>query len=168
MKHLFKLSVCLILLLCLAACLGVSASAEGTVVSISSALRGPITGSSSADRYYTVDSGSYILKTDVLLSGYLKIESGKEVTIDLNGRDLKFAGRYNFGTNAADQSKFYSNIYLFNGAATKLLAKYPIGKFADWNPEAICVDKKNGCIWIGEDCGDEKFSILHKVEFSNL
>ena len=59
-------------------------------------------------------------------------------------------------------------IYLFDGAATKLLAKYPIGEFADWNPEAICVDKKNGCIWIGEDCGDEKFSILHKVEFSNL
>ena len=59
-------------------------------------------------------------------------------------------------------------IYLFDGAATKLLAKYYIGDFADWNPEAICVDKKNGCIWIGEDCGDEKFSILHKVEFSNL
>ena len=59
-------------------------------------------------------------------------------------------------------------IYLFDGAATKLLAKYYIGEFADWNPEAICVDKKNGCIWIGEDCGDEKFSILHKVEFSNL
>ena len=59
-------------------------------------------------------------------------------------------------------------IYLFDGAATKLLAKYYIGEFASWNPEAICVDKKNGCIWIGEDCGDEKFSILHKVEFSNL
>ena len=43
-----------------------------------------------------------------------------------------------------------------------------IGDFADWNPEAVCVDKKNGCIWIGEDCGDEKFSILHKVQFSGL
>ena len=59
-------------------------------------------------------------------------------------------------------------IYLFNGSATKLLAKYYIGDFANWNPEAICVDKKNGCIWIGEDCGDEKFSLLHKVKFSNL
>lgn len=59
-------------------------------------------------------------------------------------------------------------IYLFNGAATELLAKYPIGSFADWNPEAICVDKKNGCIWVGEDCGDEKFSLLHKIKFSNL
>ncbi len=59
-------------------------------------------------------------------------------------------------------------IYLFDGAATKLIAKYYIGDFADWNPEAICVDKKNGCIWVGEDCGDEKFSILHKVKFSGM
>jgi sugar lactone lactonase YvrE len=59
-------------------------------------------------------------------------------------------------------------IYLFDGAATKLIAKYYIGDFADWNPEAICVDKKNGCIWVGEDCGDEQFSLLHKVKFSGL
>ena len=59
-------------------------------------------------------------------------------------------------------------IYLFDGAATKLIAKYYIGDFADWNPEAICVDKKNGCIWIGEDCGDEQFSLLHKVKFSGM
>ena len=59
-------------------------------------------------------------------------------------------------------------IYLFDGAATKLIAKYYIGDFADWNPESICVDKKNGCVWVGEDCGDEQFSILHKVKFSGL
>lgn len=59
-------------------------------------------------------------------------------------------------------------IYLFDGAATKLIAKYYIGDFADWNPEAICVDKKNGCIWVGEDCGDEKFSLLHKVKFTGM
>ena len=59
-------------------------------------------------------------------------------------------------------------IYLFDGAATKLIAKYYIGDFADWNPEAICVDKKNGCIWVGEDCGDEQFSILHKVKFTGM
>lgn len=59
-------------------------------------------------------------------------------------------------------------IYLFDGAATKLLAKYAIGSFANWNPEAICVDKKNGCIWVGEDCGDEKFSLLWKIDFTNL
>jgi len=60
-------------------------------------------------------------------------------------------------------------IYLFKGLGEELLAKYYIGDFADWNPEAICVDKKNGCIWIGEDCGDEGDpSILHKVKFKNL
>ena len=59
-------------------------------------------------------------------------------------------------------------IYLFDGDATQLLAKYYIGDFADWNPEAVCVDKAHSCIWIGEDCGDEKFSILHKVQFSGL
>jgi hypothetical protein len=30
------------------------------------------------------------------------------------------------------------------------------------------VDRKNGCIWVGEDDGDEKFSILHKIQFSGL
>ena len=59
-------------------------------------------------------------------------------------------------------------IYLFDGAATKLLAKYYIGDFADWNPEAICVDKAHGCVWVGEDCGDEHFSILHKISFTGL
>ena len=59
-------------------------------------------------------------------------------------------------------------IYLFNGAATKLLATYSIGSFANWNPEAICVDKKQGCIWVGEDCDDGNPSLLHKIEFTNL
>jgi NAD(P)-dependent dehydrogenase (short-subunit alcohol dehydrogenase family) len=56
------------------------------------------------------------LNFDLYSKDYFTFGSGYDVTIDLNGRDLKFAGRYNFGTNAADQSKFYSNIYLFNGA----------------------------------------------------
>ena len=59
-------------------------------------------------------------------------------------------------------------IYLFKGLGEELLAKYPIGEFADWNPEAICVDKKNGCIWVGEDCDSGNPSILHKVLFTNL
>lgn len=59
-------------------------------------------------------------------------------------------------------------IYLFKGLGEELLAKYYIGDFADWNPEAICVDKKNGCIWIGEDCDTSYPSILHKVKFKNL
>ena len=59
-------------------------------------------------------------------------------------------------------------IYLFKGLGEELLAKYPIGDFANWNPEAICVDKKNGCIWVGEDCDSSYPSILHKVLFTNL
>ncbi len=59
-------------------------------------------------------------------------------------------------------------LYLFDGAATKLLATYPIGSFADWNPESVCVDRKNGCIWIADDCGDNTPSILHKVIFTGL
>ena len=60
------------------------------------------------------------------------------------------------------------SIYLFKGLGEELLAKYYIGDFANWNPEAICVDKKNGCIWVGEDCGDSDPSILHKVLFKGL
>jgi len=60
------------------------------------------------------------------------------------------------------------SIYLFNGDATEHLATYSIASFADWNPESICVDKKNGCVWVADDCGDEGYSILHKIKFSNL
>ena len=59
-------------------------------------------------------------------------------------------------------------IYLFDGDATKLLATYYVGDFANWNPESICVDRKNGCIWVADDCGDATPSILHKIQFSGL
>ncbi len=59
-------------------------------------------------------------------------------------------------------------LYLFNGDATMLIATYPIGDFANWNPETVCVDRERGCIWLAEDCGDDYPSILHKVEFSGL
>ena len=59
-------------------------------------------------------------------------------------------------------------LYLFNGDATKLLNTYYVGDFANWNPEAVCVDRKNNCIWIGDDCDSGNPSWLHKVEFSNL
>ena len=59
-------------------------------------------------------------------------------------------------------------LYLFNGDATKLLNTYYVGDFANWNPEAVCVDHKNNCIWIGDDCDSGNPSWLHKVEFSNL
>ena len=59
-------------------------------------------------------------------------------------------------------------LYLFNGNATKLLATYSIGSFANWNPEAVCVDHKNGCVWVGEDCDSGNPSLLHKISFTNL
>ena len=59
-------------------------------------------------------------------------------------------------------------LYLFDGDATKLLATYYVGDFANWNPESICVDRKNGCIWVADDCGDATPSILHKIQFSGL
>ena len=59
-------------------------------------------------------------------------------------------------------------VYLFNGDATEILATYYVGDFANWNPESICVDRKNGCIWVADDCGDATPSILHKIQFSGL
>ena len=43
-------------------------------------------------------------------------------------------------------------LYLFTGDGSKLLATYSLANFANWNPEAVCVDHKNNCIWIGDDC----------------
>jgi hypothetical protein len=59
-------------------------------------------------------------------------------------------------------------LYLFNGDGSKLLNTYYVGDFANWNPEAVCVDHKNNCIWIGDDCDSGNPSWLHKVEFTNL
>jgi chitinase len=57
-------------------------------------------------------------------------------------------------------------LYLFDGAATKLLATYDLHSFANWNPEAVCVDRAHGCIWVADDCGDDDPSILHKIDFT--
>jgi chitinase len=59
-------------------------------------------------------------------------------------------------------------LYLFTGDGSKLLNTYYVGDFANWNPEAVCVDHKNNCIWIGDDCDSGNPSWLHKVEFKNL
>lgn len=59
-------------------------------------------------------------------------------------------------------------LYLFTGDGSKLLQTYYLGDFANWNPEAVCVDHGNNCIWIGDDCDSGNPSWLHKVEFTNL
>lgn len=56
------------------------------------------------------------LNQDLDSKDYLSFGKDYDVTIDLNNHHLTFNGRYNFGTNAADKSKLYSNIYLFSGA----------------------------------------------------
>lgn len=53
------------------------------------------------------------LNFDLYSKDYLTFGSGDDVTIDLNGRNLKFAGRYNFGT---EDAPLYSNIHLSDGA----------------------------------------------------
>ncbi len=59
-------------------------------------------------------------------------------------------------------------LYLFTGDGSKLLNTYYVGDFANWNPEAVCVDHGNSCIWIADDCDSGNPSWLHKVEFTNL
>ncbi len=53
-------------------------------------------------------------------------------------------------------------IFLFSGDATVLLATYDISGLTKNNPECICVDHGNNCLWIADD--DSK-SILHKLPF---
>ena len=60
------------------------------------------------------------------------------------------------------------SLYLLDGDATRLLATYPVGDFANWNPETVCVDRAHHCLWLADDCGDDHPSLLHKVEFSGL
>ena len=50
----------------------------------------------------------------------------------------------------------------------QLLATYDLGAFANINPEAVCIDRKNGCIWVADDCGKKHPTILHKILFSDL
>ena len=81
------------------------------------------------------------LNFDLYSKDYFTFGSGYDVTIDLNGRDLKFAGRYNFGVSAADQSKFYSNIYLFNGAKLTFTGTGKVS--SDVETDAFCYMKTN-------------------------
>ncbi len=59
-------------------------------------------------------------------------------------------------------------LFVFKGDLSVLEASYYIGGFATENPEGICVDRANGCVWIVEDSSAGKASVLHKVLFENL
>lgn len=46
-----------------------------------------------------------------------------------------------------------------------LLGAYPVSN--PENPESVCVDHKNSCVWVGDDLGDS-VSILYKYSFTGL
>lgn len=56
-------------------------------------------------------------------------------------------------------------IYLFSGDASELLAEYDISGVTKDNPESICVDHANSCVWIADDAQQSK---LFKIAFTGL
>ena len=55
-------------------------------------------------------------------------------------------------------------MFVFNEDATNLLGAYSVSEVA--NPESLCVDHKNGCVWVGDDYGSTSY--LYKYEFDGL
>lgn len=55
-------------------------------------------------------------------------------------------------------------IFALTGDAESLLGAYAIKTPS--NPESICIDHKNGCIWVGDDYGSTSY--LYKYEFTGL
>nr|MCR5560688.1 hypothetical protein [Bacteroidales bacterium] len=56
------------------------------------------------------------------------------------------------------------NIFAMSGDAEDLLVYYYMGHLD--NPEAICVDHANSCIWVGDDAGNP--SHLYRFDFTGL
>ena len=69
------------------------------------------------------------------------------------------------GPNANHPERLPYTLFLFSGDASKCLATYDLSSFTKNNPEAVCVDRANSCLWIADDASN---SILHKVHFDNL
>lgn len=62
-----------------------------------------------------------------------------------------------------DSEKF--KLFALSGDASKVLAVYDLKGITQDNPESVCVDHANGCIWIADDNTTSK---LIKIEFSGL
>lgn len=75
------------------------------------------------------------LNFDLYSKDYLTFGSGDDVTIDLNGRNLKFAGRYNFGT---EDAPLYSNIHLSDGARLTFTGSGSGKVTSDVETDAFC------------------------------
>lgn len=56
-------------------------------------------------------------------------------------------------------------LFLLTGDGKTLLNTYDLSGMTKDNPEAICVDHVNNCIWVDDD--DEP-SRIFKIEFENL
>ena len=61
--------------------------------------------------------------------------------------------------------KVYSTVESKENIYSALLGAYPVSDVA--NPESVCVDHKNACIWVGDDLGDGD-SILFRYDFTGL
>ena len=58
-------------------------------------------------------------------------------------------------------------LYIMDVNATKIIATYDIKLANVENPEGICVDHSNSCVWIADDSNTRKPKI-HKLSFTNL
>lgn len=56
-------------------------------------------------------------------------------------------------------------IFLFSGDTERLLATYDIRPMTENNPESICVDHTNNCVWVADDAST---SVLWKISFTGL
>lgn len=61
--------------------------------------------------------------------------------------------------------KIYSTIESGEDIYAALLGAYPVS--TPENPESVCVDHKNSCVWVGDDLGDST-SYLYKYHFTGL
>ena len=61
--------------------------------------------------------------------------------------------------------KIYDTVESGEDIYSALLGAYPVG--TPENPESVCVDHKNSCVWVGDDLGDST-SYLYKYSFTGL
>lgn len=55
-------------------------------------------------------------------------------------------------------------IFVFTGDMETYLGAYPVGNIS--NPESVCVDHAQNCVWVGDDYGSTSY--LYKFEFTGL
>ena len=54
-------------------------------------------------------------------------------------------------------------VYVYTGDSETLLGAYPV---SGSNPESVCVDHVNNCVWVGDDYGSTSY--LYRYEFTGL